>query len=604
VGSPGKIAAVTFEVGGKAVDEVAAGTPFVVAVRYEAAVAPDKALQQVGLKSQADFTDEKFTPSGRQQRMIRLQADTADPARLVTRPVITAGAGRAASGTDLLVLSGYTIEATAGNARGQVRVVAADKKADEATLRVAAKSGYGHDADLRVTADDGKSRPRSLVTNHEVNLPAGKYELRVLLPFPYETSVDLVAGKTETVTIPPADLGTLYVDLKDGTGESVSPVSVFLDKKTKGPAGWTERIATSHSGESRIDLPRGTYDITVSAPDGNQYRFDNKEIKGGEVTHVQGGRDLGRLKVLLRNVDGKPVNAAYWVTLFNRGTTNGKFLHVPAGRQSVTIDTAIGTMSVDVDVEAGKDSTVKASLARLNIVALDSHGKPDAGAPVALYESTFQSRYDKRIWSGKPGPIDLAPGSYRVYFGRTQETLPVELKQGEQQTARQQQALGRLVVTLGSGATSADKRYELSGGDWSSVHETPALGSTVELKPGRYRAVVPSGTRSDSTYTGWATVSAGKTTPLVLGGGGTIIIRDPFAGQRTGHLSVLLQNLVDGKPGYEYLLRDFNSKAPLRSLNVPPGDYRLTQELEGAGAAVNHDVSVEAGAVKTITLSK
>ena len=604
VGRPGKVTAITFEAGGKAVDEVAVGTPFTVVVRYEAPSKGDKGLTQVGLKTQGDFTDREFTPSSRQHRMIMLRADKADPARMITRPIVTAGAGQAPTGTDLFVLPGYTIEATAGGMNRQVRVVAASKKADEATLLVTAKSGYGHDADLRATASDGRSRPRSFLTNHEVNLPAGQYDLRVQLLLPYEIPVQLVAGKKKTVQVPAADLGTLYVDLKDGTGNSVAPLSVFVDKKTKGPQGWKDQIGTSHSGENRIDLPRGTYHFSVSAADGNTYQFKNQVIKGGEVTHVQGGQDLGRLKVLLRDVDGKPVNVACWVTLFNRGTTNGKFLHVPAGRQSVTIDTAVGTMLVGADIEAGKDRTVKASLARLNIVALDSHGKPDAGAPVALYESAFQSKHDKRIWSGKPGAIDLAPGTYQVYFDRTQETLPVELKQGEQRTVRQKGALGRLVVTLGSGAASADKRYELSGGEWSSVHETPALGSTVELKPGRYRAIVPGGTGSNMTYTGWATVSAGKTTTLELGGGGTIVIRDPLAGKRTAKLSVYLQKLVDGRTGFEYFLHEYDSTAPVRSLNVPAGDYRFTQKLDGASVGGNRDVTVKAGGVETITLSK
>lgn len=206
-------------------------------------------------------------------------------------------------------------------------------------------------------------------------------------------------------------LARIRVGLKDADGKPLGGkyVAVYLQKTdiSGNPARGDQVNSnrTDNTGAISFDLTAGYYDVEIGDIEGQPYGDPfNHAARAGETDSIIVG--LGRLRVGVKDADGKAVGGKYVTVNFQKKDVDGNPIigdSIDSNRTDntgiVNFDLTPGTYAMDIGdllgvkwgdplnktIQAGATNSVIVSLGRITVGLKGSDGKPITGRYVTLY---------------------------------------------------------------------------------------------------------------------------------------------------------------------------------------------------------------------------
>ncbi|WP_248930004.1 beta strand repeat-containing protein [Paenibacillus hamazuiensis] len=198
---------------------------------------------------------------------------------------------------------------------------------------------------------------------YTLNVPPGTYTVTVYktgYPTESKTNVQVMSGQTTTVNFGNVSAGSISGTVTDASGHPVSGASVSV-------SGSGGSANTDASGKYTLNVPVGTYIVTVSKTGYAPYVKNNILVTVGSTTTVDFG--YGAISGTVTDENSQPVpSASVSAGVISQSTNDGGSytLNVPPGTYTVTASkSGYPTESkTNVQVTAGQTTTVNFGVAR------------------------------------------------------------------------------------------------------------------------------------------------------------------------------------------------------------------------------------------------
>ena len=253
-----------------------------------------------------------------------------------------------------------------------------------------------------------------------------------LKPEAWFKSIEIAAGKTQNISVPPPD----KVDAADGSQDAggaedrdIQGNIQVMGKNAKGyplesfykyyvyASGSKEKWLAEESVSNPVNLPPGAYDVRVEfMPD---IWFESVEVVAGQNKQIELPLP-GRLNVQGKNALGDSYGRSYYYTIYKSG--NRKERHVsmyinnykdlPAGMYDIQVNLNPGIWYAGIEIIAGETRVISLSPpGRLEIRGTDAEGRLH-DAPFSLYTG---SKREKPLTTGVVNtPLEMQPGVYDI----------------------------------------------------------------------------------------------------------------------------------------------------------------------------------------------